>query len=144
MRTTVTLLPLAVLLAGYPDLDPEPPPEDAKQLQGTWTAVEFEKDGKPLEVNGPGQPIINWKVEIGKDKMTVSANDIDRPGTWAIDPNKKPKRITFTYVTKVKLEGIYELKGDEMRMTFFSGQQPPRDFASAAGVVMTLKRQAKK
>jgi uncharacterized protein (TIGR03067 family) len=81
---------------------------------------------------------------MGKEKMTVSSGGVDRQGTWEIDPKKKPKRITFTYATQVKLEGIYELKGDELKMTFKWGQELPRDFASARGVVMTLKREAKK
>jgi uncharacterized protein (TIGR03067 family) len=147
MRRTLVLLPLALLLAAaYPDLDPEPPAPDAdaKNLLGTWKAVKFESNGKPLEVNGPGQPILDWSMEVGKEKVTVSAGGVDRPGTWTIDPKKKPKQITFTYITKVRLEGIYEIKGDEMKMTFKRGAELPQDFASAKGVVMTLKREAKK
>lgn len=127
--------------------------QDAKkfaELDGTWTITRMEVDGKSLL--GKGE---KWKltVEDGKAKSGVKgapkeAVDLSK----FLDPSKTPKTVTFPYEAKLTFYGIYEVKGDELRVCgdgvdTATEKNPearrPKKFDSKQGLLLVLKREKK-
>jgi uncharacterized protein (TIGR03067 family) len=134
MNRFVTWAVVAGLLAAA-----QAPAGDAKKeldkLQGTWTVVTVEADGKPL----PAEQTQTMKLVIQGDKYTFQTGDQRVEGTYKLDPTKKPKTIDAARSDgpdkgKV-LQGIYQVDGDEMKMCFGApgNEARPKDFAAKAG-----------
>jgi uncharacterized protein (TIGR03067 family) len=120
---------------------------ELKKLQGTWQFTAFERDGKAK----PPDEVAKMKITFTGDKWVVREDGkVIQAGTHKFDPTKKPGQVDAA-VTEGEdkgstMLGIYELKGDQMRVCFDpQGKQRPTSFNSKAGLLTaTVQRQKKK
>jgi uncharacterized protein (TIGR03067 family) len=141
----------------------EPDGDAVKQewmkLEGTWTVTQMEVEGKSLLEKG--MPVPRMTVKGGKitpDSKDVPEGEKLDSSTIKLDPSQKPKTITVPNLKGgdpkegVTLIGIYELKGDELRVCAQAVEsaklkerekERPKAFDSKQGVLVILKREAK-
>jgi uncharacterized protein (TIGR03067 family) len=127
--------------------------EDAKKfedLDGTWTIAKMEVQGKSLLEKGE-----NWKLTIKAGKVTSDAKGGPKEAlnlAKFLDPSKSPKTITYPYEGKITFYGIYEVKGDELRvcgdavdtaMEKDPEARRPKEFNSDKGLLLVFKRDKK-
>ena len=127
--------------------------QDAKkfaELDGTWTIVKMEIEGKSLLEKGE-----KWKLIIKDGKVTSDAKDAPKEAvdlSKFLDPSKKPKTITYPYEGTITFYGIYEVKGDELRVCgdgvdTATEKNPearrPTKFDSKEGLLLIFKREKK-
>jgi len=123
--------------------------EDAAKLQGAWVRIYVDVDGKKTD---------DGKKKAGEAVTLVVKGDKFGDDTFKLDPTKKPKQIDLTIVNdkgkSMTWPGIYELKGDELKVCFpfpFEGKFDkiairPTAFGSKRGgndVLEVYKREAK-
>jgi uncharacterized protein (TIGR03067 family) len=104
---------------------------DAALIQGDWRFTALGLRGSPSEATVPGRS----DRRINFDGIWFSqagSKDETRTGTFKLDPTRTPKTIDIEYnrtgkggVPHVRL-GIYELKGDRLRIGFGTedGERP--------------------
>ncbi len=144
--TIILLMTLGCFAAGNtPD---DATKDEVKNLQGTWVRIAVDVDGR--------------KSEDGKDSTKtitlIIKGDQYHDESFKIDPTKSPKQIdVMTNDDKGKpftLPGIYELKGDVLKVCFpypFEGKfdqihKRPTGFGSKKGgndVLEVYQRQRK-
>jgi uncharacterized protein (TIGR03067 family) len=119
-------------------------------LNGTWTITRMEIQGKSLL--GTGE---KWKLIIKDGKVTSDAKGGPKEAvdlSKFLDPSRKPKRITYPYEGKLTFYGIYEVKGDELRVCgdgvdTSTEKNPearrPKVFDSNKGLLLVFKRARK-
>jgi uncharacterized protein (TIGR03067 family) len=107
--------------------------KDLELLQGTWNIDTMEWGGKGLPkelMNGykfvfAGDKL-NWDAAIGMQSKGGKVTAIDGtfpPCDFKIDPGKEPKQIDITLQLDKgdrTLLGIYEIKGDTLKVCYFS------------------------
>ena len=135
-HTAIALACTASLLVGGAPADPVK--EDLAKLEGKWMIVSYEKDGVKLgDEDVKELPTLTIK---GKD-FTWSSGE--RPGSFTIDPTKKPKAVDYT-VTDGDDKGavelaIYEITDDTWRDCIAPAGKPrPKEFAAPEGSGNTL------
>ena len=112
MRALVSaLVAVALLVAGF-GVDALAQP--AGKLDGAWTAVSAERNGKPAdELKGHRLTFAGDTFVIERDGKTIYK------GTFKTDPAKKPAQIDFQNTegeAKGKTwRGIYRLEGDTLK-----------------------------
>jgi uncharacterized protein (TIGR03067 family) len=125
------MLTLAVLALTFGAQDPK---QELDQLQGTWKAVALQEGGKEVK----GEAAEHFRLIVQGDKFTLKSRVADEYQqtryTGRLDPGKEPKAIDLTDSTfEVKesvLQGIYELKGEVLRLRLAKpGQKRPPGFA---------------
>jgi uncharacterized protein (TIGR03067 family) len=122
------------------------PADDLAALKGTWKVADsvmggtgaflapFRKSGKPPDT-----------VRIDGDKLTfLRGTDTVSEGTLTVDASKTPAAIDFVS-DKTTYLGIYELKGDTLRICFVEGKERPKDVkgtkeGTKSVVALTLQR----
>jgi uncharacterized protein (TIGR03067 family) len=152
MRTlTLLAVVLSLCLTGALHSAEKDKKADADKLQGTWQAVKVEIGGVPL----PDELVNNLKYEIkGNNIVTMGVPEIIKQygaATFKLDPSTKPKSIDFTCTAGDnkgnELEGIYELKDDELRICVqITGKERPNAFVTKEGEnrgLLLLKREKK-
>jgi uncharacterized protein (TIGR03067 family) len=110
-------------------------------MQGTWEVANFEGDNPPPDI----------KQLVFKDDRML-AGDLEM-GRFTLDPKKSPKHFDFTagdgppFAPQVRgklVPGIYELKGDELKIcSTVPDKERPTEFAANAErqcVLLVLKR----
>jgi uncharacterized protein (TIGR03067 family) len=109
--------------------------KDQEKLQGVWRYVSFESNGEKM----PEEQLKRMSVIYDGDKWTVKEGDkVVVSGTQKLDPSKKPAQID-SVITEgegkgTTMLGIYELKGDRMRVCFDpAGKERPKDFKPKGG-----------
>ena len=127
--------------------------QDGKQLaelDGAWTILQMEIEGKSLLEKGE-----KWKLTIKDGKVTSNAKDAPKEAvdlSKFLDPSKKPKTIAYPYEGTITFYGIYEVKGDELRVCGHgvdtaTEKQPearrPKKFDSREGLLFVFKRDKK-
>jgi len=133
------------------DSDKKEAKSDKDAIQGTWKCVKMQRDGKEeaedqvkehaLTVKFDGEAITYQHDREGQVEK--------KHGTFKLDTEKKPKRITVTPKDDPNqdkpLVGIYDLKGDTLKVAHRHGDDAdtlPEDFKGGDGIViMTLERQ---
>jgi uncharacterized protein (TIGR03067 family) len=110
--------------------------KELEKMQGTWQVVGVEANGE----KAPKERVekANLRLTIKGNKYVYKAGDKDvGEGSFEIDVAKNPKTIDVSGTTKdgkvEKTIGIYELKGDTMRVCFVpAGEERPKEFATKA------------
>jgi uncharacterized protein (TIGR03067 family) len=116
-------------------------------LDGTWTAVAAERDGKPAdELKGNRLTFRGESFVIQRDDRTVYK------GTYRADHAKKPARIDFRNLEGdakgQRWRGIYRLEGDTLTIVDNAPdvtKPRPAQFATRPGsghVMLTFRRGA--
>jgi uncharacterized protein (TIGR03067 family) len=122
--------------------------DDPKELlKGVWVAQSMEVDGKPA----PEDAVKGTRFTFKGDKLFVRENfadDSEAECACAIDPKQSPKQLDFAPPKGgAPVLGIYEVKGDELRVCFRqadSKEGRPTAFATKGGsklVLIVFKRQ---
>jgi uncharacterized protein (TIGR03067 family) len=129
-RYASLLLAAGLLLSAAPPQQREP----AGSLDGTWTMVRGEQDGKPLA----DDVVHAARLTIVGNKHNVKVGEETFVGTHRLDQRRRPKTIDAmdtegTLKGKTSL-GIYELEGDEFTVCFAApGKDRPTKFTTKSG-----------
>lgn len=126
------------------------PKTDKEALQGDWTPVAMETDGRPFS----GEELKKYAkpMTINGDKLTIVKEDQTKTDTaFKLEPTKKPKQIDLVLAdgpAKGKsIYGIYELDGDKLKLSVAppAGERP-KDFTTAFqdGRILTSYQRARK
>jgi uncharacterized protein (TIGR03067 family) len=113
---------------------------ELKRLEGQWRIVAAEQGGQPVEANDI--------VVFSDHKCTVTnpTSKVVWQNSLALDPSRTPKHMEVTNTkTKQQWRGIYELKGDRLRVVFQgnNGGKRPTEFKTRSGsreVMYTYER----
>jgi uncharacterized protein (TIGR03067 family) len=149
-------LVIAVFLCGFAPLRElhaadEAAKKELAKLQGTWKAAALTYNGKDYFADGKA----GFQFVIKDDVILVEGNDEVKKEYARIrikvDPSATPKTMDLSVTSGVQkdavIEGIYELKDDELRLCVkVPGKDRPTEFASPEGssiALLTLKREGK-
>ena len=115
-----------------------PNEKDKKALQGKWEVVSAVEAGK--EVKSPKR-VANF--DGGKLTFDPKTKDFSE-FSFTLDANKSPKAIDLKSKGDAVV-GIYEMKGDELKLCLFAGEPTaknrPKEFsATERTILMVLKR----
>jgi len=121
------------------------PAEDAKQWQGTWRLVSSTWNGEPQMAD------LRWVVDGDHYTIRLNGQSHVDPHTFKLDPSHKQIDVFHHEVPKGtyggSLKGIYEIKGDSLRVCYdLTGQQYPKSFDAKAGsrqVVYQFRREVR-
>jgi RNA polymerase sigma factor (sigma-70 family) len=114
-----------------PEKKGAPVEDDMKQLQGTWRLVAMEQGGKAVDPENFGQST-RWTFSGTKGSWRSGLRGLN--GNIAIDPAKNPKRIDVNRQNGLMLHGLYELKGDTLRLFLVSPEEErPKEFKIREG-----------
>jgi uncharacterized protein (TIGR03067 family) len=94
---------------------PVAPPGDQQKLQGDWQADAVEMAGKPIPAGAMGF------IFAGDKMMMVFGGVRDEPMVYRLDPAQEPKIIDVKLQTGAVWQGIYELKGDSLKLCLNQG-----------------------
>jgi len=114
----------------------------AGALQGVWGVVAGEKAG----VKAPEKDARSMTVEIGPDSLTFVRGDRRETFKIVVNPAVTPHQIDLTGEDGTSRPGIYELKGDTLKLALAATGERPGDFTSSPGTksaVMVLERKGK-
>ena len=123
-----------------------PADEAQKELQGTWTAIKAERDGKAAD------DVVGHRLSFTGNRFQIRSKD-GKPlygGTFRVDTSTKPATFDFEHTEgalKGKVwKGIYALDGDTLT-TCDNGPNPdkgrPAAFEAKAGsgyIFITFRR----
>jgi uncharacterized protein (TIGR03067 family) len=121
--------------------------DELKKLEGTWSMVSGEQDGKKLDAD----IVKGAKLVIKGDDHDVKVGKDTFKGTHKIDPSKKPKTID-AMDTEGKFKGktshgIYDLESDTFKVCFAEpGKDRPKEFSTTKGTghIMHVWKREKK
>jgi uncharacterized protein (TIGR03067 family) len=119
---------------------------ELKRLEGTWRAVAAEMGGKKMDRDPRQTDLAVFRGDRNTLIVRSPGWEVKFENTFAIDPTKDPKWIDVTRITdKQSWRGIYELKGDTLRMVFTAapGGARPAAFKTREGsqeVLFTYQR----
>jgi uncharacterized protein (TIGR03067 family) len=149
LQRVFCVLVLCVLTCTQGRADDKAMKKELASLEGTWTIVKMEVNGRSLLDKDKPEP----KLIIKDGKVTSDAKEAPKGGTELakfIDPTRKPKAITLPLEEgNIKFYGIYELKGDELRVCgdgvdINEEKNPegrrPKEFDSSKGLLIVFKR----
>jgi len=146
------MTPLLLILAGslLPAADAK---EDVKkvvdQVQGGWTTTSLIFNGKDVS----GEAYAKLRFVFKGNEAALEGNDQVKKEyarlAFQFDPSTSPRLLDITIKAgtqkDLKVEGIYELKGDELKICVrVTGNERPADFTSAEGsqvALLVLKRE---
>jgi uncharacterized protein (TIGR03067 family) len=119
-------------------------------LDGTWVIVKMEVAGKSLLEKDE-----KWNLVIKDGKITSDAKKGPKETvdlSKFLDPSKKLKTVTYPYEGKLVFYGVYEVKGNELRVCgdgvdTATEKDPearrPKEFDSNKGLLLVFKREKK-
>jgi len=113
---------------------------DQELLQGTWTVVSAE--GK----EGRGDDMLNSRMTFfGSEVSVKKISEKGVNGTFQLEEGKDPKEIDLVLkngATEVKIQALYSLEPDTLKLCFADPKQPrpTKLVATQDQGVMTLKR----
>jgi uncharacterized protein (TIGR03067 family) len=144
MHFAVTLLVSFGSLA----LGADQPADDAKKLEGHWAVVWRAYDGPRSDDVNQYLTAQEYMVSIkGRAFAIRRARDgylAEVPLTLKVDGSKNPKEVDFADKKgRLVYEGIYRIKGDQLKLCYGPPGQRPKKFASPKGSgvwLVSLKR----
>jgi RNA polymerase sigma-70 factor (ECF subfamily) len=112
-----------------------------KELEGTWRVVSVEIGNQPA----PDEPGPNNLLIFERNRCTVKVGKKEFAATFTIDPSKTPRWLDMKDdKSGIVWPGIYELKGDTLRLFLGSpGKAHPTKFSTrpdSTEVIHTCKR----
>jgi RNA polymerase sigma factor (sigma-70 family) len=107
---------------------------DKDKLQGTWVSMRGERQGVDFEE----AQLKNWVVVFEDDRFIRDGGE-RAEGTYKIDPDKKPKEIDLVFSGHTFL-GIYELKGDTLKLVFRLEKRPTEFNSNDATLLVCEKK----
>jgi uncharacterized protein (TIGR03067 family) len=131
---------LSLLLWLGADVKSEAYRQDLEMLQGTWTVVSMEMDGKFL----PEERRKKTKVTVQGEKFTFDTGDDSHEGLYKIDPSKDPKELNIV-VTRGDEKGkvylaIYKFEDGKMIQGMrLDNKERPKQFTGKAGTGCALE-----
>jgi uncharacterized protein (TIGR03067 family) len=145
MSVRVLLLSFAVLAADHLSAsDPEPPRSGGlKSLQGEWTVVSMETQGKQM----PEKLREQYKLTIKGDQWVLSLAGKPTTATIKIDASKKPMTLDLTGQAKgATFRAIFKVEGDTFTLCRTTGKQdrPTKFEAEDKGVMLVVWKRVKK
>src|SRR5262245_56881862 len=119
------LIPLGLLALGA-----DKSADDARKLEGNWAVVSREYDGsKPEDVND-FLTAQEYTVAIkgGAFEITRDGYPAEQPLTVKVDGSKKPRAVDFVDQNGHHVyQGIYQIKGDQLKLCYGpTGQRPEK------------------
>jgi uncharacterized protein (TIGR03067 family) len=90
------------------------------EVDGIWKLTKYIENGKPNEDVVKG----NYRI-VRKDGLQEITKD-GKPFSKAkfeVDPAKTPKHIDFIDDKGIRVGGVYEIKGDEMRVAILADSE---------------------
>jgi uncharacterized protein (TIGR03067 family) len=119
---------------------PAAPTTDKERLEGTWTEVEIERDGKREKKERRRAK----QLGFSGDKLLMKEKGEEFEGSFKLDPKQNPKTIDITVKDlHMVQQGIYQLEGDTLTVSF-GKKERPSEFNSANNAVTILKREPPK
>src|SRR5207249_3365381 len=117
----------------------QPAKAEEEKLKGDWILVSNESRGIIAEIFGQVPEPDKIKIASFSDKQLTLKVDGDSRliGAYHLEPTKTPKTLDFTIEfrkgKKATLQGIYELAGNHLKMSFDSfGEARPTKFPHRA------------
>ena len=107
---------------------------DKDKLQGTWIAMNGQRHG----VDFDEAQLKNW-VLVFDDERFIRDGGERVEGTFKIDPDKKPKEIDLVFSGHTFL-GIYELKGDTLKLVLKLKERPTEFNSNDATLLVCEKK----
>src|SRR5262245_54085172 len=138
-----------VLLVGGALAQDDAAKKELAKLQGPWRVVSAEENKEAV----PNEIVENLKFVIKGDELTLAGveNIVKKVAKvkLVVDPSTTPKTIDFKIEAGSEkgttVEGIYELKDDELRFCACTvGGNRPQEFATKPGsnlILFVLKRE---
>jgi uncharacterized protein (TIGR03067 family) len=129
----IAAVQIALSLGGEPIKD-EAFKRDLEQLQGVWTVVSMEMDGKFL----PEERRKKTRLTIKGENFTFDTGKDSHGGLYKIDPSKDPKTLDIV-ITRGDEKGkvylvIYKFEDGKMIQGMrLDNKQRPREFTGRAG-----------
>jgi uncharacterized protein (TIGR03067 family) len=122
--------------------------KDLAQLQGEWSMVSFEIDGK---ASPPEDVKKGRRTCRGNETTLTSDGQLLIKAKFTLDPAKKPKAIDYQSLDGVwngmSLLGIYEVEGDTLKFCVAEpGVDRPKEFSAKQGsrqILVVWKREKK-
>ena len=120
-------------------LTPEPDDaakKDLAKLEGTWTLVAMEVDGKPV----PEAKLVSASLTISSNKYSLTSRNKLHEVEIKLDASKSPKEIDMTFLDGPNKDrvgkGIYELDGDKLKIcrSLDPQDERPKDFKTEGRV----------
>jgi uncharacterized protein (TIGR03067 family) len=116
--------------------------KELEKIQGNWTVASAELDGKPDPVRAKA------KINYSGDTFARTNAGQTVHGKIKIDPSANPKTMDATYTDgpdkDKKLEGIYSLEGDALKICAGpAGKKRPTEFSSKAGQLLLVLHREK-
>jgi uncharacterized protein (TIGR03067 family) len=117
-----------------------------KKIQGTWRFVSHEANG----TRSPPEVVTKLKITFTGDKFSVTADGkVVQGGTQKFDATKTPAQVD-AMVTDGEgkgstMLGVYELKGDTLRVCFDpAGKERPTSVTAKNGQLAAVLEREKK
>jgi uncharacterized protein (TIGR03067 family) len=115
------------------------PASDSDRIQGKWRLLEHYSD----RVTIPKEKLKMLVVVIKGDTIVMSDGTKEEQYTFTLDPKKMPPEINIREGKLPALPGIYELKGDTLRIV--TADKRPKEFPKQPGgyTLLVLQRETK-
>jgi uncharacterized protein (TIGR03067 family) len=130
------LLLFTVLPAGELGQDkPDPSAKERARLQGAWTVVSHEANGKKSKA----ATIAGWKLTVSGDRMTTrDGTELLDESTFRLRPAATPRGIDLKLTAGPdkgkQVKGIYKLDGDSLTICVAEpGKERPKAFKTSEG-----------
>jgi uncharacterized protein (TIGR03067 family) len=126
---------LGVVLVPAADAPPDAAKLERQKLQGSWTIVSHENNGK----KAAAKTISGWNLTVAGERMTTRDGlDLLDESTFRLDVKAKPKALDLTFTAgpdkDQSVRGIYQLAGDTLTLCFAEpGKERPKELASKEG-----------
>ena len=146
MRRIARAMCWLILGAGLVPNVAHPAEEAQKKVQGSWTAIKAERDGRAAE------DVVGHRLSFASDRFQIRSKD-GKPlyaGTFRMDPRTKPAAIDFEHADgalKGKAwKGIYALDSDTLTVcdnapNLDTGRPAAFEAKSGSGhILITFKR----